>query len=294
MTISSMTGFARVDGALDARRWIWEARSVNGRGLEFRFRGPPGFDHLDPELRKRAGEAFTRGSVSATLTLDQAATGRALRINEEALEQAIRIVRSISSRIECEKPRPEGIAALRGVLEPDEGAEDEETRAALASALTQSFVRCLSELQKSRRNEGEKLLAALSAQIFEIDRLTAAARDHAGAGLESIKARIRLQLAELLDAGAIPAERLEQEAALLAIKADIREELDRLAAHIAAARELLAAPDPVGRKLDFLSQEFNREANTLCAKAQDITLKRIGLELKTAIDQFREQAQNVE
>jgi uncharacterized protein (TIGR00255 family) len=294
MTISSMTGFARVDGALDARRWIWEARSVNGRGLEFRFRGPPGFDHLDPELRKRAGEAFTRGSVSATLTLDQAATGRALRINEEALEQAIRIVRSISSRIECEKPRPEGIAALRGVLEPDEGAEDEETRAALASALTQSFVRCLSELQKSRRNEGEKLLAALSAQIFEIDRLTAAARGHAGAGLESIKARIRLQLAELLDAGAIPAERLEQEAALLAIKADIREELDRLAAHIAAARELLAAPDPVGRKLDFLSQEFNREANTLCAKAQDITLKRIGLELKTAIDQFREQAQNVE
>lgn len=289
-----MTGFARVDGALGARRWVWEARSVNGRGFEFRFRGPPGFDQLDPELRRKAGEAFSRGSVSATLTIDQAGAPATLRVNQEALGQAIRIVEAIRERIDCEKPRAEAIAALRGVIEQDDGEESPEAREALAAAIVDSFGRCVAALSEARRREGAALLAALAAQIAEIDRLTAAARTHAGAGLEAIRARIRQQLAELLDAGAISGERLDQEAALLAIRADIREELDRLAAHIGAARELLAAPDPVGRKLDFLAQEFNREANTLVSKAQDIALKRIGLELKTAIDQFREQAQNVE
>lgn len=294
MTISSMTGFSRTEGSLETRGWIWEARSVNGRGLEFRYRGPPGFDQIEPELRRLASESFARGSVSLSLTIDQASAGRALRVNEEALSQAIQIIQSIRERIDCEKPRAEAIASLRGVIEQDDGDADEEARTAFLAALLETCGRCIDALREARRREGAKILVALNEQIGEIDRLTAAARGHAGAGLDSIRGRIRQQLAELLDAGAVPAERLDQEAALLAIKADIREELDRLVAHIAAARELLAAADPVGRKLDFLAQEFNREANTLCSKAQDITLKRIGLELKTAIDQFREQVQNVE
>lgn len=294
MTISSMTGFAREEGAFEARRWIWEIKSVNGRGLEFRFRGPPGFDHLEPDLRKRAGDAFSRGSVNASLTLDDAGSERALRINEAALEQAILFVQSVRARIDCEKPRAEGVLALRGVIEMDDGAEDEAARAAISAAILKSFAKCVDALRRARRSEGDNLLAALKTQVDEIESLTGAARGHAAAGLEAIRGRIRQQIAELIDAGSVATERLEQEATLLAIKADIREELDRLAAHIAAARDLLASPEPVGRKLDFLAQEFNREANTLCSKAQDISLKRIGLELKTAIDQFREQIQNVE
>ena len=293
MTVSSMTGFARVEGALDDRRWIWEARSVNGRGLELRFRTPPGFDALEPELRRIAGEEIARGSVNATLSLERQAAAGAFRINPAALEEALRLVETIGARIDCERPRAEGILALRGVLETEEGEIDEERRAQLHAALAGGFRSAMKALSAARKAEGTKLAAVISGEIDDVARLVASARAHAEAGPAAIRGRIETQLKELL-AGAIAEERLAQEAALLALKADIREELDRLDAHVEAARALLAAGEPVGRKLDFLTQEFNREANTLCSKAQDMGLKRIGLDLKSVIDQMREQVQNIE
>jgi len=288
-----MTGFARAEGAEGARRWAFEAKSVNGRGLELRFRLPPGFDRIEGELRKLAGEAFARGSITVHLNLEGAGAQNTLRINAAALDQALAAMQELRMRIDCEKPRAEGVLALRGVIEAGDEAESEEARAALDAALIAGFKIALAALKVARDSEGKAIGAALSAQIDHIERLAAEARASAGASLPAIRQRIADQLKELL-AGAIAEERLAQEAALLAIKADIREELDRLDAHVAAARALLAAGGPAGRKLDFLSQEFNREANTLASKAQDMALKRIGLELKTSIDQFREQVQNIE
>lgn len=292
-SLSSMTGFARTEGAEGARRWAFEAKSVNGRGLELRFRLPPGFDRIEGDLRKLAGEAFARGSITVHLNFDSAGGENAFRINAAALDQALAAMEAIRMRIDCEKPRPEGILALRGVIEAGQEAESEAERAALDAALAAGFRKTLAALKAAREGEGRTLAATLAAQIDEIERLAGEARAHAGAGLAAIRLRIAEQLKELLE-GAIPEERLAQEAALLAIRADIREELDRLDAHVAAARALLKSGGPAGRRLDFLSQEFNREANTLASKAQDMDLKRIGLELKTVIDQFREQVQNIE
>jgi uncharacterized protein (TIGR00255 family) len=291
--ISSMTGFARAEGALGARRWTWELRSVNGRGLEIRFRLPPGLDSLEMDLRRAAGEAFSRGSLSANLAVEAVDGAAPLRINLAALEQCIRAVDAVRTRIDCEKPRAEGLLALRGVLEADDGAEDEGARASFAAQVVLTFRTALRSLKSSRDAEGAALSPVIAATIDEIETLTAAARGSSGATLAAIRGRIAEQLEELL-AGAVPEERIAQEAALLAVKADIREELDRLNAHVAAARALLAADEPVGRRFDFLAQEFNREANTLASKAQDMALKRIGLDLKTAIDQLREQVQNLE
>lgn len=294
MAISSMTGFARIEGAQDGRRWTWEIKSVNGRGLELRFRLPPGFDFLEPELRKAAAEAFSRGSFNATLNIDKTALGPALRINSEALDEAIRMIETIRGRIDCEKPRAEGILNVRGVVEQDESDQDEAARAAWANALISGFRKATAALQTARAAEGKNLAAALTAQIDGIERLELEARANAAASPEAMRARLAAQLAELTAGAGIAEERLAQEAALLAIKADIREELDRLVAHVAAARALLKNKEPVGRKLDFLTQEFNREANTLCSKAQDMALKRLGLDMKTVIDQMREQVQNIE
>lgn len=294
MTISSMTGFARIDGAHEAWSWVWEVRSVNGRGLETRFRLPPGHDGLEPALRKAVGETFARGSINATLSLGRAAGAAGLRINEAALDEALRMIERVKGRLDCEKPRPEGVLALRGVIEADDGVLDEEARQALAAALTESFRAALGALKAARLAEGAALATVISGQIDEVERLTGEARASAAASPEAIRARIASQLGDLLAGAGLSEERIAQEAAMLAIKADVREELDRLAAHIAAARELLTAGEAVGRRFDFLTQEFNREANTLCSKSQDLGLKRTGLELKTVIDQMREQVQNVE
>ena len=269
-------------------------KSVNGRGLELRFRLPPGFDSIEGDLRKAAGEAFARGSVTISLNLESAAAETLLRINQAALDQAIAAVDHIRTRIDCDRPRAEGLLALRGVIEAGDDGVDKSARAALGKALAESFRGALRALRTVREAEGRTIAAMLAAQIAEIEQLTGAARAHAGSSLAAIRQRICAQLSELLAGGGLPEERLAQEAALLAVKADIREEIDRLTAHIEAARSLLKAGGAVGRKLDFLAQEFNREANTLCSKAQDMSLKRIGLELKTVIDQFREQVQNIE
>lgn len=294
MPLSSMTGFARVEGAHNGRRWTWELKSVNGRGLELRLRLPPGYDYLEPELRKAAAAVFARGSLIATLSLDKTAGLAGLRINKAALDEALRMIEAIGARIDCAKPRAEGILNIRGVVEPDEGEGDEEARAAFAAALIASFQEAASALKASRDSEGDSLAAMVAGQIGEIERLTEEARAHAAASPDAIRARVETQLAEILAGAAIPEERIAQEAALIAIRADVREELDRLSAHIAGARALLGEKEPTGRRFDFLTQEFNREANTLCSKAQDMGLKRLGLDLKTVIDQMREQVQNIE
>lgn len=293
MTLSSMTGFARAEGALGDTRWVFEIKSVNGRGLEPRFRLPPGYDFLEPELRKSLAAKFSRGSFNIFLSLKGAAVEGAFVVNRAALASALKLIEEISLRIECDRPRPEGVLALRGVVEQESALDDEDARAALAAALKDSFAAALSMLEGARFNEGAAIAALISGQLQSIADLAAAARQCAEAAPETIRTRIAAQLADLL-AGAIAEARLAEEAALLAVKADIREELDRLDAHVAAGRALIAGGGAVGRKLDFLTQEFNREANTLCSKAQDMTLKRIGLDLKTAIDQMREQVQNLE
>ena len=293
MALSSMTGFARVDGALGETRWTWEMKSVNGRGFEPRFRLPPGYDFLEHDLRKLLAEKFSRGSFNIFLSLKGAAVEGAFVVNRAALASAIKLVEEIRLAVDCDKPRPEGILALRGVVEQESALSDEDVRAALAGALKGSFREAADALLAARRKEGALLDALIAGQLGAIEALTKAARASADAAIGSLRAKVAAQLAELL-AGAVPPERVAEEAAMLAVKADIREELDRLEAHVAAGRALIAEEGPAGRKLDFLTQEFNREANTLCSKVQDMGLKRIGLDLKTTIDQMREQVQNLE
>ncbi len=293
MALSSMTGFARGEGALGETRWIWELKSVNGRGLEPRFRLPPGLDFLEQELRKALSERFSRGSFNAFLSLKGAAVEGGLAVNRAALESAIALIAEVRGRIPCEPPRAEGILALRGVLDVQSTLDDEDERAALSAALTQSFSKTADALAQSRRREGDALERLIAGLLDEIDSLAAAARAAAAAATAATRERLQAQLTDLL-ASSFSEERLAQEAAMLAVKSDVREELDRLAAHIEAARALIAKGAAAGRQLDFLTQELNREANTLCSKAQDMGLKRIGLDLKTAVDRMREQVQNVE
>jgi len=291
--LSSMTGFARAEGVHEGWRFVWEVRSVNGRGLEWRSRLPPGFDVLEPMLRNAAKDKLSRGSLNIGLTLNSDRPAAGYTINEAMLSDVIAMIEKIRLRIDCAPPQAEGLLALRGVIEQAEEELSEDAREALFAALLKSFAEALDGLVASRRKEGAALGAVLEANFAFIEQLTKDAAANAAASPAVIRDRIAAQLAELL-AGAVAEDRLAQEAALLAIKADVREELDRLVSHVAAGRALLAKTGPVGRDLDFLTQELNREANTLCSKAQDMELKRIGLDLKRVIDQIREQVQNIE
>ena len=293
-TISSMTGFSRVEGAHGTRRWTWELKSVNGRGLELRSRLSQGFDSLEPSLRKSLQRVLKRGSVNANLAILSENTEQHYQINQTALSTAIEAIEKISTNLKCDPPRAEGILALRGVMEPVDAAESDDDRNALMSALLASFDEAVDGLGASRALEGAAMAEVLATQFDEIGRLCEAAATSAAAAPEALRAKVITQLTDLLSGAGIPEERLAQEAALLAVKADVREELDRLASHMTAGRALLNENGPVGRQLDFLTQEFNREANTLCSKASDMTLKRIGLDLKKVIDQLREQVQNIE
>lgn len=292
--LSSMTGFARADGVHERWRWSWELKSVNGRGLELRCRLPQGFDSIEPELRKAAKQKLHRGSINVSLTMRIEAAQSAYRVNDAALTDAMTMIEKISQKIKCAPPRAEGILSLRGVIEPVDELEDEEARDALIAALTASFAEATDLLAIARQSEGGAMVKVLAGQFDDIERLTKDAAAHAATTPAAIKNRLQAQLDELLGGAGIAEDRLVQEAALLAVKADIREELDRLASHVDAGRLLLAGKGPAGRQLDFLTQEFNREANTLCSKASDMDLKRIGLELKKVIDQMREQVQNIE
>lgn len=291
--LSGMTGFARVDGAFGSARWSWEVRSVNGKGLEARLRLPPGFDRLDIKSRELAKGRFARGNLQLSLNLRQDASDKALSIDVERARAILDAARPIFNREDVSAARLDGILQLDGVLRSDVEEEDDGARAEFDAALLSSLGEALDHLQSARRDEGAALMPVLRAHIDDAERLTQEAAASASARSENIKARIEGKFSELLPEG-LDSDRLAQEAAALAIKMDVREEIDRLHAHVAAARELLETGSPVGRKLDFLSQEFNREANTLCSKAADSSLTAIGLALKNTIDQFREQIQNVE
>ena len=295
MTVASMTGFAQSAGSHGSLRWRWEAKSVNGRSLDMRLRTPPGYDGLEPPARLLAGERFQRGSFQITLTVETEAGSRGLSIDAAALASAVKIAREVAAETGMAPARVDGILALKGVIVQDEGIVlDEQARGARDAAILESLAGALDLLARARGNEGAKLAALMNGQIGEIERLTKEAAALAAAQPEALKARLSAQLAELLAGAPVAPDRLAQEVALLATRADVREELDRLAAHVQDARALMAQGKGVGCKLDFLAQEFNREANTLCSKSSDIALTRIGLALKAVIDQFREQSQNVE
>jgi uncharacterized protein (TIGR00255 family) len=290
-----MTGFAEGHGGLDAARWRWEARSVNGRGLELRLRLPPGFESIEPAARALATSRFKRGNLQATLSYDPGAATRGLRVDPVALAAAVKIAQEVAGETGLAPARVDGLLALKGVIIQDEGSlPDPEAQAARDTAVLKTLADCFDALAKARSIEGAKLAVVLTGQIDEIARLTEAATQCAATQPAAIRDRLAAQLADLVAPGTVSAERLEQEIAMLATKADIREEIDRLGAHVSEARRLIGSGDTVGRRLDFLAQEFNREANTLCSKSSDIDLTRLGLDLKTAIDQFREQLQNVE
>jgi uncharacterized protein (TIGR00255 family) len=295
MAIVSMTGFAEAHGSRDGARWRWEVKSVNGRGLDLRLRTPPGFDGIEPPARTLTAERFKRGSLQATLTLEAGAGAQGMRIDAVALAAAVRIAKEVAADTGLAPARVDGLLALKGIIVQDDTAPPEDReRAARDAAILETFATALDALARARSTEGHKLHAVLTAQIDDVERLTKEAGALAAAQPAALRDRLAAQVKEMLAGGALPEDRLAQEVALLAVKADIREELDRLRAHVHEARALLGSGEAVGRKLDFLAQEFNREANTLCSKSSDIQLTRTGLALKAVIDQFREQAQNVE
>jgi uncharacterized protein (TIGR00255 family) len=295
MSLASMTGFARASGAHGELRWAWELKSVNSKGLDLRFRLPPGRDALEPVLRASISKAINRGNVTANLTIQREGAAPQVRVNEEVLAAVIATSRELAKKIEATPPTIDGILAIKGVMEITETEESESDRDAANHALLKGFEAALKDLVAMRGKEGSVIGAVLEDRISEIEKLTQAAEKSPARSVDAIRARLAEQVKELIAASStLDPERLHQEAALIAAKADVREELDRLNAHIGAARTLLKGGGAVGRKLDFLAQEFNRESNTLCSKSNDVSLTAIGLELKTAVDQFREQVQNIE
>ncbi len=295
MALSSMTGFARSHGVSGPYAWAWELKSVNAKGLDLKLRLPTGWDAIDGPVRGRAAEALSRGSVFASLTVSREGVAPVARINEPVLAAVLATLKDLGARSNAMPPTLDGILALKGVMDVTEAEEKEEDRKAAEGAIAAGFAQALKGLEQMRHTEGVALGHVLAERLSEIAALAGRAEAAPARKSEAIKARLAEQVAALLEASQrFDPDRLHQEAILLATKADIREELDRLAAHVAQARNLLTAGGPVGRKLDFLSQELNRESNTLCAKANDMELTNIGLELKAVVEQFREQVQNLE
>lgn len=295
MALSSMTGFARVSGVSNGYFWAWELKSVNGKGLEVRLRLPPGWDALEIPARGHARNLLARGTVHGTLTLRRESGPPPIRVNANVLAAVLAAIREISLRVEAAPPRLDGILGLKGVIEAIEEEEGEDERRSAEMAFIEGFDRTLADLAAMRRQEGDGLGQLLSMRLSEMRVLTQRAEATPGRRPEAIKARLSEQIATLLDATEqFDSGRLHQEAILIASKVDVREELDRLVAHVDQSADLLMRGGAVGRRLDFLAQELYREANTLCAKSNDIELTNIGLELKSVVEQFREQVQNLE
>lgn len=295
MTLKSMTGFARTDGTHEQIRWFWEVRSVNGRSLDVRLRLPSGLERLEPRVRARCQEQLVRGNCTISLALKRDAGQMEIRLNQAALGEALAVAEQAQKQTLLEPAKLDTLLGMRGVVEVAEPDESEEQREAFAAALLAGLADALDQLVAARVAEGQRLEEVIEAQLSAIDTLVSQATAIMAQQPDLIAARLREQIAKLDEAGAsLDPERLHQEGLLLAAKADIQEELDRLTAHVAAARELIASGQPTGRKLEFLAQEFNREANTTCSKAAGIEISRIGLELKSVIDQLREQVQNIE
>jgi uncharacterized protein (TIGR00255 family) len=295
MSLKSMTGFGRSAGVHGETSWHWEVRSVNGRGLELRFRMPSGLEGLEIKARSLAQEKLARGNCTLNLALRRETGQLAIRLNEAALSQAIAAAERAQALTHKEAPNLDTLLAMRGVVEVVEGEESEEAHAKLEDALLKGLGTALDQLVAARKAEGARLASVMINQLGQISGLTERVANASARQPQAILQRLTEQVTRIMETGAgLDPERLHQEALLLAAKADIQEELDRLRAHMAAANDLLAQDQPTGRRLEFLAQEFNREANTLCSKASDVEISRAGLELKTVIDQLREQVQNIE
>ncbi|HTO28606.1 MAG TPA: YicC/YloC family endoribonuclease [Devosia sp.] len=292
--LASMTGYARAAGAVAGASFACEVKSVNGRGLDIRLRLAPGQDGLESDIRQLIGKMISRGSLTFSLTVERDGAGGDLLINRQALATVLAAIDELGGRIPAAPPSLDGILGLKGVLEQRDRPMSSDAEEALASAILDGASQALVDLVLARRHEGNQIAAILRDRLDEIEALVQRAESHPARSRDVILAKLRQQVADLAADIAIPEERLAQEALLLATKADIREELDRLTAHIATARQLITGGGAVGRRLDFLAQEFNREANTLCSKSNAVELTAIGLDLKAAIDQLREQVQNIE
>ena len=294
MALASMTGFARVSFEAGGAKYVWELKSVNARGLEVRLRLPPGLEHLEPEIRTQIRGSLARGTCFAGLQREGETERARLVVNEEALRIVLGAARRLAAEDGLALPTADGLLAIPGVLQDGATALDGEAEEQRDGAVLQALGTALEALAEARVDEGKRLQAVLGEQLSAISRLTSEAAQVADEAPEVIRARIQDQIALITaDRNNLDPDRLHQEAVLLATRADVREELDRLASHVSGARALLASAGVVGRQLEFLTQEFNREANTLCAKAFDRRLTTIGIELKTIIDQMREQAQNL-
>jgi len=290
-----MTGFARSDGARGAIAWHWEVRSVNGRGLDIRVRLPAGQEGLEPRVREAVAKRCARGSLTINLNVKRSEGASELRVNEAALAQLLAVLEGVRARLGSPPPRAETLLGIRGILEVVEGEESDAEAQAVSESMLASLADALDGVVRARRAEGGRLQAVISEQLDAIARLVLLIESSPSRAPSAIRLRLQEQIVRLLETGSpLEEARLHQEAAILAARADVDEELKRLSAHVCAARELLLSPQPSGRQLDFLAQEFNREANTLCAKSADVDTTRAGLELKAVIDQMREQVQNIE
>jgi len=293
--ISSMTGFARQEGGNGTISWVWEIKSLNGRNLDIRARLPGGYEALDAVTRSIVPKHCSRGNLQITLSMDRSATPMQLKVNHELLGQLLSLLSEIEREVKAAPPRLDGLLSFRGVVETIEEKDTIEELDARIAAMEEDLILALEALTAMRRSEGQRLETTITGHLQRIEGLVADAAGAEAARPETLRARLQAQVDELLDMSpALPEERLAQEAAILIAKSDVREELDRLRAHIAAARDLIAEGRAIGRRLDFLCQELNREANTLCSKSWDVALTRIGLDLKSVIDQLREQIQNIE
>ncbi len=295
MALSSMTGFARSHGTSGPYSFEWELKSVNAKGLDFRMRLPPGWDDVEPAARKQVTEKLARGTVYANLTVKRSGEVSAIRINEEVLASVLKVAQDLAKRTGAALPSVDGLLGIKGVIEVVEPEDNDAEVQAAKAVMLAGFGEALQSLVEMRRREGTTLGQILGQRMDDIERLANKAEAAPGRKPEAIRARLAEQIATLLDASdRFDPERLSQEALMMATKADIREELDRIASHIAQARDLLAKGGAVGRRLDFLSQEFNREVNTCCSKSNDLELTNTGLEMKNIVEQFREQVQNLE
>jgi uncharacterized protein (TIGR00255 family) len=295
MALSSMTGFARSHGASGPYTFEWELKSVNAKGFDLRMRLPPGWDELEALAKKRAGELLSRGTVYANLTVKRSGAEQTIRINEDVLASIVRVAGELAARIDAVAPSIDGLLGIKGVIEMVEPETDEDEDKAAKVAAAAALEQALNELVQMRQREGATLGQILIQRMDEIERLAKKAETAPGRKPEAVRARLAEQVAALLETSdRFDADRLTQEALLIATKADIREELDRIASHVSQAREMIGKGGPVGRRLDFLAQEFNREVNTCCSKSNDIELTNTGLEMKNVVEQFREQVQNLE
>jgi uncharacterized protein (TIGR00255 family) len=290
-----MTGFARSHGTSGPYAFEWELKSVNAKGFDLRMRLPPGWDELEPLTRKRAAEVLSRGTVYANLTVKRANALSTVRVNEDVLASIVKIAGELAGRIDAVAPSIDGLLAIKGVIEVVEPDSDEAEDAAAKAAAAAAFEQALKHLIEMRKREGVTLGQILSQRMDEIESLMKKAEAAPGRKPEAIKARLAEQIAALLETSdRFDPDRLSQEAVMIAAKADIREELDRIASHISQAREMIRKGGAIGRRLDFLAQEFNREVNTCCSKSNDLELTNTGLEMKNVVEQFREQVQNLE